>query len=265
MIVPNGQYYLYRHIRLDNNQPFYIGVGKKNKHQGAYSRAMDRKNRNDIWKGIEKRTDISVEIVLETDDKDFIVKKEIEFISLYGKIISNTGTLANMQNGGMYAANKITPIKEGHPEYQKRIDRLKIINKKRVGSNNFNVLSRQVYVYSLCGGLLFGFDSIAQCADWLGKPFNRYTIYEKIDKGINYFNYIFCSYQKRNIDVSKFSISNSVDCRSKRVAKINEFGEIIKIYETIKEAETENMLCEGTLNKSLKTKKSRLKKQFKYL
>ena len=30
MIVENGKYYLYRHIRLDKNEPFYIGIGTKN-------------------------------------------------------------------------------------------------------------------------------------------------------------------------------------------------------------------------------------------
>ena len=29
MIEDQGKYYLYRHIRLDTNEPFYIGIGKK--------------------------------------------------------------------------------------------------------------------------------------------------------------------------------------------------------------------------------------------
>lgn len=29
MIVDNGKYYLYRHIRLDKNEPFYIGIGSR--------------------------------------------------------------------------------------------------------------------------------------------------------------------------------------------------------------------------------------------
>lgn len=27
MLVDEGKYYLYRHIRLDKNEPFYIGIG----------------------------------------------------------------------------------------------------------------------------------------------------------------------------------------------------------------------------------------------
>ena len=29
MIDNYGKYYLYRHIRLDKNEPFYIGIGTK--------------------------------------------------------------------------------------------------------------------------------------------------------------------------------------------------------------------------------------------
>lgn len=32
MIVEDGKYYLYRHIRNDKNEPFYIGVGTKSKY-----------------------------------------------------------------------------------------------------------------------------------------------------------------------------------------------------------------------------------------
>ena len=28
-----GNHYLYRHIRVDKNEPFYIGIGTKNKKQ----------------------------------------------------------------------------------------------------------------------------------------------------------------------------------------------------------------------------------------
>ena len=266
MIVPNGQYYLYRHIRLDKNEPFYIGIGKKNKHQGMYNRAVSKKNRNNIWNGIESKTDISVEILLESDDKDFIEKKEKEFISLYGKIISNTGTLANIQDGGMYAANKINTIKEGHPEYYKRIERFKKLSKDRVGKNNFNSLSIPVFVYSDCGGLLFGFDSLVQCAEWLGKPFKSTIIKRKIDKDINHLGYFFRSYQKRNIEVKDFKIETEINnFLPKKIAKIDENGEIIKVYENAISAEKEHKLSKGTIQKALKITRSKYKKQFKYL
>lgn len=46
MIVDEGKYYLYRHIRLDKNEPFYIGIGTKNKHKYPYFRAKSKAERN---------------------------------------------------------------------------------------------------------------------------------------------------------------------------------------------------------------------------
>lgn len=52
--------YVYRHIRLDKNEPFYIGIGSDNK----YSRAKQKTGRNDRWhnkgkKGLYSHTEES--------------------------------------------------------------------------------------------------------------------------------------------------------------------------------------------------------------
>ena len=73
--------YLYRHIRLDKNEPFYIGIGSDN----VYKRANDKKGRNKIWYDIAAKTDYEVEILFDNISWDNACKKEIEFISLYGK------------------------------------------------------------------------------------------------------------------------------------------------------------------------------------
>lgn len=117
MIVENGKYYLYRHIRLDKNEPFYIGVGTKdgNKYSRKtteYKRAFVKFTRNKYWKSIVNKTLYDVEIVIESNNKEFIKKKEIEFIKLYGRKDINTGVLANMTNGGDYYNNndKVYPF-----------------------------------------------------------------------------------------------------------------------------------------------------------
>jgi hypothetical protein len=99
-------HYLYRHIRLDTNQVFYIGVGTKTRQntfltiKSEFYRAYDFKKRNIVWKRIAAKTEIKVEIVFESDDLVFIQQKEKEFICLYGRIINNTGSLANLAEGG---------------------------------------------------------------------------------------------------------------------------------------------------------------------
>ncbi len=95
-----GKYYLYRHIRLDKNEPFYIGIGTKAKKGNPYYRSILDKGRNSIWNKITNKTTYQTEIILESNDYEFIKTKEKEFISLYGRIDSKTGILSNMTSGG---------------------------------------------------------------------------------------------------------------------------------------------------------------------
>ena len=94
---------LYRHIRLDKNEPFYIGIGKNNKR----AREKDTYRRNNIWNLIVSKTEYEIEILFEHDDYNFIKEKEKEFIKLYGRINKKTGCLANMTDGGDGTLGKI--------------------------------------------------------------------------------------------------------------------------------------------------------------
>ncbi len=107
MRTEKDNYYLYRHIRLDTGEPFYIGVGKvykkdlfTNNYEKHYSRAFHKHSRNNYWKNIVNLCGYEVEILLESDDRDFIVEKEIEFILLYGRKDLKTGILCNLTGGG---------------------------------------------------------------------------------------------------------------------------------------------------------------------
>lgn len=88
--------YVYRHIRLDKNEPFYIGIGSDER----YYRSTAKTHRNKIWKGIVSRTEYRVEILIDDITFDEAKEKEKEFISLYGRINLNTGTLCNLTDGG---------------------------------------------------------------------------------------------------------------------------------------------------------------------
>jgi len=91
-----NNWYVYRHIRLDKNEPFYIGIGNKKN----YLRAYDVEKRNEIWKKIYKKTNIEVDILFDNITKDEASVKEQEFIKLYGRKDLNTGLLCNMTDGG---------------------------------------------------------------------------------------------------------------------------------------------------------------------
>jgi len=115
--------YLYRHIRLDKNEVFYIGIGTDSK--GKYRRAYSKNQRNRMWHGIVNKTDYEVEIVLDDIPDDKIYEKEIEFISIYGRKINKSGTLCNMTDGG-----------EGCLGFNHTEETKKILSEKRIGDKN---------------------------------------------------------------------------------------------------------------------------------
>ena len=84
---------VYRHIRFDKNEPFYIGIGKMH-------RAYSKHSRNTLWKKIVANTDYEVDILFDDITEEEARKKEIEFIKLYGRIDQKTGTLSNFTDGG---------------------------------------------------------------------------------------------------------------------------------------------------------------------
>lgn len=93
------KYYLYRHIRLDKNEVFYIGIGAK-RSENDFSRAMSKSGRNQFWINIISKTDYEVEILFESNDYDFIKSKESEFIKIYGRKDLKQGVLCNLTDGG---------------------------------------------------------------------------------------------------------------------------------------------------------------------
>jgi len=98
-----NNYYIYRHIRPDKNEPFYIGIGK-----GRRWRYIT--GRNEIWNRVFHKNNgiILCEILMDNIDFSTAQKKEIEFIKMYGRIDLGTGTLANMTAGGE-GANEMSP------------------------------------------------------------------------------------------------------------------------------------------------------------
>jgi hypothetical protein len=126
--------YLYRHIRLDKNQPFYIGIGKSDcNHDRAYSSI----SRNNYWHNIVNQTKYRVEIILDDLSWNEACEKEKEFIKIYSKN-TNGGTLCNIADGGNggYLSQEInkkrsqTLIGHKHTEETKEKIRLKAKGRK---------------------------------------------------------------------------------------------------------------------------------------
>ena len=88
----NTNYYVYIHV-LENNTPFYVGIGQNN-------RAFDLSGRTQAWKKYytDKCKYAIVEENLTLEDACII---EQNLIKKYGRLCDNTGTLVNKQLGGL--------------------------------------------------------------------------------------------------------------------------------------------------------------------
>lgn len=86
--------YVYKHIRKDTNQIFYIGIGKTKR------RATDKNNRNDRWIKVVNKAGFEVEIIKDDLDWDTACELEKKLIKEYGRADLGEGCLVNMTDGG---------------------------------------------------------------------------------------------------------------------------------------------------------------------
>ena len=100
-------YFVYRHIRLDIFQVFYIGFGTSNlesrKETMFFRRAYEKgkRERSNFWHRIAKKAGFEVEIIFTSSNKEEAEAKEREFIKIYGKYCDGKGgTLTNFLDGG---------------------------------------------------------------------------------------------------------------------------------------------------------------------
>lgn len=102
-------YYIYRHIRPDTNQVFYVGKGKNTLRKKRFERAYVTSRRNPFWHRVVEKNkgQYEVEILLEFDNEQECDVKEKEFIALYGRADTKRGTLTNLTDGGDGSTNII--------------------------------------------------------------------------------------------------------------------------------------------------------------
>jgi hypothetical protein len=96
-----SDFYVYRHIRLDDQTPFYVGKGRRH-------RAKSKRNRNNYWKSIVEKVGYEVELIQTDLTEQQALKKELEFIRLYRCL---GYCQANLTIGGGGKAGRRSPTK----------------------------------------------------------------------------------------------------------------------------------------------------------
>lgn len=206
-----SNYYLYRWVREDKNEPFYIGIGTY-QNNGGYKRAKEIGQRSNLFKKILNKSKCYYEIILESDNREFIKEKEVEFIKLYGRKDINTGSLVNHTDGG-----------EGGEE-------------------------KKIYLYDAQGNYLKEFKSCTICANYINA--NKKNISTNIKKGYKTKGY-FLSYNKMDkLDITKHKERNSD--KKRKVYQYTLNGKFLKEWSSVAEIAKHLQVNHSTVCQSIK-------------
>lgn len=241
--------YVYKHIREDKKEIFYIGIGKIKNYKRAYEK---NKSRNPLWENIVKKTDYTVEIIVDNLSWEEACNKEKELIKLYGRIDLGTGTLANLTDGGDGNSNfsestkqKISHTLKGKIQSletrQKRSKTLKEIWKnedlrklKREQSKKLNELG----IIGTKGkpskkkGVPLTLEQKEKLSSSLKKHYENNNVWNKKNIDENIQKQIIEDYLNNNVNV--FKLSKKYNLNRKVITRILQENSIFNTYENNK-------------------------------
>ena len=91
--IMKNDYLIYMHVKVSDGIPFYIGKGKMD-------RAHTKRGRSKWWYKTVNKHKFKVVILEDNLNEIVAFKKEIEYITKYGRKDLGLGSLVNMTNGG---------------------------------------------------------------------------------------------------------------------------------------------------------------------
>lgn len=120
----NNKYYCYAHILLNEQLPFYIGIGTQNIKSGYFARAKQTTGRNNMWKAKVKNNNYLIIITSSSNIYEEIKLHEKDCIAILGKKIDG-GLLTNISDGG-----------DGCLGYKHTKEHIAFLKEKYTGSKN---------------------------------------------------------------------------------------------------------------------------------
>lgn len=240
--------YVYRHIRLDKNVPFYIGISKKD---DGFKRAYDKNGRGKIWKDITNKTNYEVEILKYDITYQESINTEIELVSLYGRIDIGTGTLCNHTSGGEGLNSPNNEVREklasylrGKTPYNKGIP----MPKNQYAEMLSRVESQKIKVakYSIDGNLIKVYDSVIGAAK--SNKLNQGSITNCCKKNGSFYGGFVWMYA----DGGAIGKIDPYNLRFKKVLKFDVQKNLLKEYNSLCEAAIclGNISCNKTIGKA---------------
>jgi len=120
--------YVYKHIRKDTNEVFYIGIGTlKN-----YKRVNSLLNRNSHWLNISNKVGYYSEIIEHNITWEKACELEKYWISHYGRLDLKKGNLVNLTDGGEGTFGKLHSVETRKKQSEAKIgNKNPFYNKKR--------------------------------------------------------------------------------------------------------------------------------------
>jgi len=97
---------VYLHKRKDNNEIFYVGIGK------TKYRANQKINRNKHWYSVVNKYGYIVEIIYKDISYEDALEIEVQLIKKYGRKDLGLGNLVNKTDGGEGNKNRILSEKD---------------------------------------------------------------------------------------------------------------------------------------------------------
>lgn len=163
---------VYLHKRKDNNEVFYVGIGKTER------RAYRVDERNKYWRHIYKKCGHIVEILFTELTWEEACKIEIELITKYGRKDLGTGNLCNMTAGGEGGYGRVLTeehkkkISESHkgkdmnPEHMKKL--WNSTRGKQLTDEHKAKISKPVLQFSKNGSFIKEFPSLVEATRQTG-------------------------------------------------------------------------------------------------